>query len=155
LLDYIEKKNINIRDYLGIDINPNFIEIASQKSKGTFKCLDIMETEEVLNCDFLFTSGVFNNKFEDNKAFIQQCFERFNQIAKKGFAVNFLSDKVEYKLDECYHSDPAWVLDLAYKYSNNVVLRNDYMPFEFTVFVNKFSEIDEKLTVYKEHIKYV
>jgi hypothetical protein len=69
--------------------------------------------------------------------------------------VNFLSNKVDYTSDGMYYSDPTWIMDLAYRYSNNIVLRNDYMPFEFTVFVNKFSTIDEKYTIYQEYRNYL
>ena len=69
--------------------------------------------------------------------------------------MNFLSDKVEYELENTYHANPAKVLDLAYNYSNKIILRNDYMPFEFTVFIDKKNEFDKNKVVYPEFLKYV
>lgn len=156
LLGYIEQNGLTNVAYTGIDINQNFLTIAKDRYKQAhFLKMDLLNEEMNASYDFIFSSGVFNHALEDNIAFIKKCFEKFNQLSNKGFAVNFLSDKVSLKYDYTYHSNPAQILDLAYKYSNNVVLRNDYMPFEFTVFVNKFSQIDDKYTVYNEFVKYI
>jgi hypothetical protein len=32
------------------------------------------------------------------------------------------------------------------------VLKNDYMPYEFSIFVNKFSEVDQERTIYREYL---
>ena len=74
------------------------------------------------------------------------------QSKNVGFAVNFLSDKVDYRLPHANHTDPAWVLALCYTFSNNIVLRNDYMPFEFTVFVDCDEPFDKKHAVYKRFL---
>jgi hypothetical protein len=34
-----------------------------------------------------------------------------------------------------------------------VTLRHDYMPFEFTIFVDKRSEMDTKLTVFLPYVE--
>jgi hypothetical protein len=44
------------------------------------------------------------------------------------------------------------VLALGYRFSNRVVLRNDYMPFEFTIFVDKRSAFDPARAVYPEFL---
>ena len=54
-----------------------------------------------------------------------------------GFAVNFLSSAADFVRKENYHTDADRVLRLALQYSRRVLLRHDYMPFEFTVFVDK------------------
>lgn len=142
------KKNANIL-YTGIDINENLIAIGKQKfSQAEFIAGDILKINFKKKFDFVLSSGVFNFKLKNNIQFIKNSFSKFNEISSKGFAVNFLSDKVDYKLEHTYHANPSEILDLAYKYSNNVILRNDYMPFEFTIFVQKDIEIDENKTVY-------
>jgi hypothetical protein len=88
---------------------------------------------------------------------METCFVRFDQLAKKGICCNFLSDKIgpEYFDSNLQYNAPEDILVLAYRFSKNVVLRNDYMPYEFTVAINKFSRIDTKMTVYEEYKKYV
>lgn len=143
--------------YIGVDINPDFIAMAKERNPGaTFFCGDIFELDPGdLACDYVLTSGVFNHKYADNYGFVLQCLEKFNSLTSKGFSSNFLSDKVAYELEYTFHSNPGRILEMAYAFSNNVVLRNDYMPFEFTVFVNKASGIDPQFTVYEEFKKYV
>ena len=157
LYDYILLKEFKNTKYTGIDINKKFIDIATEKhkDKATFILKNLLVDKFESRYDFVLSSGVFNHKLDDNMGFIEKCFEKFNHLSKKGFALNFLSDKVSVRYDYTFHADPAAILNLAYQYSNNVVLRNDYMPFEFTVFVNKFSEIDNKFTVYKEYIGFI
>jgi len=156
LLDYMLQKGITNFHYHGMDINNRFIHIAKAKYGDTarFSLKNMLEADEEDEADFILSSGVFNHKLDDNIGFIKATFEKFNSLCRKGFAVNFLSDKVSFRPEHTYHANPPEILALAYQYSNNVVLRNDYMPFEFTVFINKFSEIHPKLTVYQEFVKY-
>jgi len=53
-------------------------------------------------------------------------------------------------VDHLHYSDPCAILEMAYGYSNRVVLRNDYMPWEFTVFVDKRTDFDPDLGVYPD-----
>ena len=157
MLAYIRSKGIEDVDYTGVDINPNFIAVAQDnyKDTATFHLKNLLEEETPEQHDFVLSSGVFNHSLSDNMGFIKKSFEQFNKISRKGFAMNFLSSKVAFQYDYTYHANPAEILDLAYQYSNNVVLRNDYMPFEFTIFVNKSAETDAQYTVYKDFVKYV
>jgi SAM-dependent methyltransferase len=135
--------------YVGIDINPNLLQVASGRyPNAKFILGNVLQAD--LTADYVLSSGLFNHKLEDNQTFVAEVFERFNHMSFKGFAANFLSSKVEYEMDNTFHAEPAFVLDLAYRFSNNVVLRNDYMPYEFTVFINKASKIEPNLTVYEE-----
>ena len=87
--------------------------------------------------------------------FIEDAFGWFASHARRGFAADFLSNRVDYELAETFHADPPRVLDLAYRHSNRVTLRNDYMPFEFTVFVDLRREFDPTSVVYPEFLPLV
>lgn len=151
--EFLKKKFRNIQ-YTGIDINPNFIEICQkQYPQARFSKLNIFNDKLQEKYDYILASGVFNDKIDDNYSFVKDAFRKFNDYSIKGFAANFLSNKVQYRHNHAYYSDPALILDLCYQYSNNVILKNDYMPFEFTVFVNKKSKFDKKLAVYSEYLK--
>ena len=156
LYDYIVKKGFRNVAYTGLDINDNLIRIARSKhsKSAKFMVADLLSSKKIPRHDFILSSGVFNYRLKNNMNFIRKCFRKFNELSRKGFAANFLSDKVSYTKGYTYHSNPAEILELAYSYSNNVVIRNDYMPFEFTVFVNKFSRITD-FAVYEEYAKYV
>ena len=151
LLDHLKARGAPESRYLGIDINPRLIAQARRlHPRARFEVVDVLREGADLSADYVFSSGVFNHRLKDNDGFVRACFARFDEIARRGFAVNFLSSHVDYRLKHTFHSDPARILDLAYRYSNNVVLRNDYMPYEFTVFVNKASAVDPKRAVYEE-----
>ena len=156
LCAYMKERGFKNFRFTGIDINPELIAIAKERyPEADFQCLNLLTEPDIAEVDYILASGTFNFKIADCFAFVKDAFTRFDKIAKKGFAANFLSNKVDYELGDVYHADPAQILDLAYLFSKNVVLRNDYMPFEFSVFVNKSAKIDPKLTVYEDYVKFV
>lgn len=137
--------------YSGCDINGDLIA-AGNKLYPNINLMHIdFLADENKSFDYIVSSGVHNLKLEDNWSFIEDTFEKFSRCSKKGFAINFISNKVdpEYIKDHLYYCDPSKILELAYKYSKRVILRNDYMPFEFTIFINLNDEFDKDLVVYE------
>jgi SAM-dependent methyltransferase len=157
LCGYMMKKRIAYSHYIGTDINANLIHEAKMRKypNSTFLVQGSAMAQSKRKVDYVLSSGVFNFKLKDNSRFIRKSFAQLDRLSKKGFAMNFISDKVDFKTTHNHYSNPGQILELAYQYSNNLVLRNDYMPFEFTLFVNKSSKINEKLNVYKEYENYV
>lgn len=142
--------------YEGIDLNPALIEVGrSRYPDARLHAGDPFRDGLDGTWDVIVASGVFNLKLTDNWGFIRQGFELFAAHCRKGFAVNFLSNRVDYELDDTYHADPARVLDLAYHFSNRITLRNDYMPFEFTIFVDVRRTFDKTYVVYPEYLPLV
>lgn len=152
LYAWFREKKIDV-DYEGIDINPKLIAEGKRKYPvAKLSVRDALAEDLTRTYDYVLSSGVHNIRFADNDAFTRETFELFDRTATRGFAVNFLSDKVEYRLEHAHHSSPEEILALAYRFSNRVVLRNDYMPFEFTVFVDKRNRFDKDLAVYPEYL---
>lgn len=149
------KKDEKIRDfsYLGVDINSDLIEEGKKHyPEAEFWVGDMVSEAFERKFDFAFSSGVFNHKlnFQDEYHFIEECLDKLNQISTKGYAVNFLSDKVDFQLEHTFHSNPGKILEMAFRHSKNIVLRNDYMPFEFTIFVRKDIKIDTDKVVFEK-----
>lgn len=149
------KQDENIRDirYLGIDINANLIEEGARHyPEAEFWVGDIVAEPFDRKFDFVFSSGVFNHKLDHQNEykFIEECLDKLNQISTKGYAVNFLSDKVDYQLGHTFHSNPGKILEMVFRHSKNIVFRNDYMPFEFTVFVRKDIPINMEKVVFEK-----
>ena len=152
---YAKAKGIHF-DYYGIDINENLIKEGKKRyPDAALQTMDILSGGLDRKFDYILSSGVHNFKRSDNWSYIEETFNIFDKHSILSFAVNFISNKVDFKKEDLYYSDPKDVLNLAYKYSNRVVLRNDYMPFEFTVFVNKQKDFDKNLAVYPEYISLV
>ena len=149
------KENYKNFSYVGVDINENLLMLAKKKfPDADFRCLDLMKDNLDVQPDFILSSGVHNIKLENNEAFNRESFERFSAISKKGFAVNFLSNKVDFPTEGSYHHSPEDILKLAYLYSRRVTLRNDYAPFEFTIFVDHRNSFDS-YTVFPEFKKFI
>ncbi|TDH38329.1 class I SAM-dependent methyltransferase [Pseudohoeflea suaedae] len=135
-------------DYHGIDLSEDLVAAG----RRVFPHLDLeagSPIEDGLDrvYDVIVSSGAHNYALTDNEAYIRRTFELFDASSRCGFAINFLSDRVNHRNAGNYYASPAWVLDLALSHSRRVEIRHDYMPFEFTVFVDKRSDFGD-LTVF-------
>jgi SAM-dependent methyltransferase len=146
-----ETADIKDFDYTGIDINEKLIEEGRKYyPEANYWIGDILNETPPLQFDFIFSSGVFNHKFNNGGEydFIEKCINRLYQLCNRGIAIDFLSDKVEYQLEHTFHSSPSKILQICYGLTNNVVLRNDFMPYEFTVYLRKDRQIDPEKIIY-------
>lgn len=139
--------------YLGVDVSASLLAEAQIRygservgfSCGDFLALDIPEV------DYVIASGIFNLKLKegDNLVFIEKVMQKAFSLCRVGFAFDFLSDKVDFSKENTFHSSPERILGLAYGFSRNVILLNNYMPFEFSVFVFKDDSFDQQRTIFK------
>ena len=145
--------------YLGVDIAPEFINEAkilhANVSDSSFILADFSDDDFKHEADFVVASGTFNYRFDhtDNYQFIEGCLKKGFSLCKEAVIFNFLSDKVDWKYDNAWYSNPSFILDMCYGLSRNVILRNDYMPFEYTVAVFKddsFEKSDTLFTRFKQ-----
>ena len=129
--------------YHGIDIVDVFIdkakELFPEEEACCFDCEDFLSADFPDKYDVIFGSGCFNLKLEetDNYEYIGRAFEKAYDLCEEGFAFDFLKDRVNFMREHCFYYNPEKLLCLAYSYSRNVVLRSDYMPFEFSICVYK------------------
>lgn len=148
LFGYARERGMSI-DYTGLDVNPDLIRVAQERyPEGRFLCQDPFEQPLKEKFDIVLSSGVHNYRLSNNRGFIEFSFELFDRYAILGFAANFLSNRVNFRSPQNHYSPPEYVLALALRYSSRVALRHDYMPFEFTVFIDKRNDIDANLTVF-------
>ncbi len=149
---HLEQKDVSNFKYFGIDINDNLLLKGKELYPAAeFWSGNILEKKFPVKVDFTFSSGVFNHKLEatDEYENIEASIMEINNFTSKGFAINFLSDKVDYFTESNFNSNPGKILEICYKISNNVILCNDYMPFEFTIFVRKDIRIDTDKLIYR------
>ena len=147
--------------YTGIDITPCMITEAEKKFTGKgiqFIAGDFLDNAFNIKCDYTILSGTLNYKLNDinQYEYAESVMKKAYECSRDGFAFDFLSDKVDYMLDTTFHYAPEKILEIAYNFSRNVCLRNDYMPFEFSLFIYKDNSFDKNDTVfcrYKEKQK--
>lgn len=128
----------NIR-YTGIDITPSMIEIASKSyPKTRFKIQNILDLKKLTpSYDYVFASGIFNRRIAGHKYFVTKTIEKMFALCKRGVAFNVMSTKADFMEENEYYADPGKMLDFCLNLSRKVVLRHDYMPHDFTVYIYK------------------
>jgi SAM-dependent methyltransferase len=140
-------------NYFGVDVVDVLVQAGKElykKPEIEFYTGDFLDKSFTGEFDYAIASGMFNFKLKDgdNYEFIENVMQKALQLCKDGIAFDFLSDKVDYQKEITFHSSPERILAIAYKFSRNIILRNDYMPFEFSVFINKNDSFSNEDTVF-------
>ena len=151
----LSRENGDSYQYLGVDLVGELIDEGRHhypQDNIKFLNADFLEYHFDQSFDIVVASGVFNQKFDigKNDLFVDRVLKKAWTLCTEGFAFDFLSDKVDYRHDHTYHNNPERILGLAYSLSRNVVLRNDYMPFEFCLYVGKDDNYDPSDSVFKK-----
>lgn len=139
LATYLKKLGIPV-EYTGVDIVKELIDCAKEKhTDHSFYLSEELVTQQY---DYIFISGVFNNKLLNNRDFYKKQLIKLLPYAKKGIAFNMLSHYVDYYDDNLFYEKPESVFGFIKKeISPFVVLRNDYeikkgvLPYEFTTYI--------------------
>ncbi len=141
LYGFLSRKKYHF-SYLGLELNQNLIKIAKKKyPKIKVKNFDI-ESDKILGkCDWAILSGVFNFKRKENYRFIEKNLKKIFQSCRKGVAVDFVNSYVEYKVKDSFYASPAKIFEIGKRITPRVILRNDYMPFEFCIYLYKNNKI--------------
>lgn len=155
--NYLLKQIVSNYSYLGIDIVPVLINEANkiweEDLKINFINDDFLSFDFSDNFDYVISSGMFNFKLNDidNYIFIENTLKKAFKIAKKAVSFDFLSNNVDYEYKHTFHSNPSKILEIAYSLTKRVRLRNDYMPFEFSITLFKDDTFDSSDTVFKNY----
>jgi SAM-dependent methyltransferase len=130
-----QKKNIQ---YFGIDINPKLIEIAKKVyPNANFQVRDFQEEIFKRKFDWVFFSGISTSQTCCSYRLISDVMKEMFRICKKGLAMNFVGGVLDYKTNNIFYSEPEKIYEITRSISNRVVIRHDYFPYEFTVYVYK------------------
>lgn len=152
----LRKKCLDDYAYVGIDVVPDLIAEARSRYVGkeiNFIVGDFLEVDLADKFDYVVASGIFNHRLRhaDPYDLIEAAIAKALSVSRDGLAFDFLSDKVDYRLEHTFHSSPEKVLSIAYKFSRNIVLRNDYMPFEFSLFIFKDDSFAREDTLFSRY----
>lgn len=134
--------------YTGIDIVPGLLEVARRRHPG-LELLELDITDEstpVDEYDFVISSGALNATLPSgsNEAHIGIALRRMFQRSRYATCVDFLSSYVDFQKPGAYHTDPGWALAVAKRLTRRVLLRHDYMPFEFSIFLFRDEAVSER-----------
>lgn len=142
LATYLKNHNINVQ-YTGVDIVEDFFTIA--KSKHPEHRFGFLENFSGEKFDYIFISGVFNNKIDDNKGYYENYIKDLFKFCRCGMAFNMMSSYVDYYDDDLFYERPETIFEyIKRNVTPYVTLRHDYevkpgiVPFEFIIYAYKY-----------------
>lgn len=156
---FFKLNDIHLNSYLGFDVVPEFIKVAQEKwptKQNQFILGNYLEQKN-LQADYIVASGIFGHRLfatdKEQYAYMEQVFSKAISEAKTAIAFDFMSDKTDFKSGESdFHTSPSIALDIAYKFSRNIILDNSAMPFEFALTIFKDQNFAKEKTVFDKFL---
>lgn len=142
--------------YFGIDICDELIFKGKELFSAphtTMVCADFLSYNFESSFHWAIASGIFNHILAkgDNYKFIYSVMEKCYNVVTDGFSFDFIGDRVDYRDEHIFYASPEKILEFAYSFSRRVILRSDYMPFEFSIFVFKNDTFDKHDTIFSDY----
>jgi SAM-dependent methyltransferase len=135
---YCRNKKLDV-DYLGIDINPDLISAARKRFPGVKFDVKDIQKDPLPAVDWVVSTSSFNLRLagEDNYKFITDVLCRSYALARKGVAIDFMTDYVDFRGNdkEVFYYSPEKVFSIAKSISKRACLRHDYPLFDFCVYL--------------------
>ena len=126
-------------DYTGIDIVPELVESAKEKFPHLRIETRDIELSPIPNAsfDYVVCSQVFNYNFKDesNLNMAIKMMQIMFKIARKGVAIDFISNYVDFKEDHLFYFSPEVLFSEAKKVTKSVTLRHDMQLYEFCIYL--------------------
>lgn len=125
--------------YTGIDISPLMIEVALSNYPGAkFETKSVFDLQQVKPIyDYVFASCIFNRRIPRHKEFVSDTIKKMFALSKSGLAFNMMSKKADFMEKKEYYADPGEMLNFCLGLSRKAIIRHDYMPHDFTVYIYK------------------
>jgi len=138
--DFLRERGI-AAEYSGSDLSEAMVEAARARHPGVpFERRDVLEGPAAPSWDVVVCSGLFHVKLYHAeaawRAFVEAMIRRMLTLCRVGIAFNLMSDRVDFRADNLYYSNPCDMLDFCLRTTGRfVVLRHDYPLHEYTVYV--------------------
>ena len=128
--------------YTGIDINENLIDMAKKlnNQRGQFYCGTLSELNSIIpSNDLVIESGIFNAALdgEDQIKYIENSLREMYEKCNYAIAADFMTDRVDWQSEGAFHLAPEKALSIAMSIGRKVVLRNDYLKYEYCIYIIK------------------
>lgn len=135
--------------YHGVDINNDFIKLAQEKyPKAKFESRDIQKNKFNKKFDWVIGTGLTNKS--STYPYLKNLVNEMFKICKKGVAIDFISNYVDYKEKGIFYTSPEIMFKFTKTLTRRVLLRNDYFPFEFCLYLYKNDKKNSK-NVFSEY----
>lgn len=129
-------------NFTGIDINLNMVEAARKRlPNDTFLCTDILCDDYSELHDHVFCISAVQHKpvYENPHIYLKKMVTKMFDLARKSLVFDVFSDRGDYYEEDNLYISPNELLDLCYRLTNKLVLRNDFKPFQIMMILFKDS----------------
>lgn len=138
LLPYLYGKTSKFT-YLGVDIAPEFIDVARKRYEGhRFEVGDPFSDQLSVRFDIVIASGVMNSSatgwLEERKRMIRQLFKLTNEAASFNMAGGLMESS---EVKNIAYANSADIFDFCSTLTSKLILRNHYHSKDFTIVMFK------------------
>jgi len=133
---FLKRRGIDVR-YTGVDINPNFIELARKKyPECSFDVMDASEDRLEGFFDYIVICGVFNLNVPGVEDDMKEALVTLFKHCNKGIALNVLSSHTPIKDPELHYTSPEDMVRFTLEHiSPYFALRHDRIQDDFTLYI--------------------
>jgi predicted TPR repeat methyltransferase len=133
--DYLERRYDDIR-YTGIDLSSAMIELAGRRrSDLDLRVANLLDIQDGLSYDVVNANGIFYLLGDEAPDLVPRLVERMWSLARVAMAFNSLSAWAPSRDPNEYQAHPLETAEMCRQFSPRIVLRHDYMPHDFTIYV--------------------
>ncbi len=140
------KKTIDYKGhYTGVDITPPFIDVCKKNQPGhDFRVGDILENTFTGKWDYVVLSGTVNISIGTTHFdFVKRMVTKMFECSNKAISIDFVSIHGDNRNEYIYRADPSEIYNFCKTLTKRVCIRNDYMPYEFAVYLFKDDNISD------------
>lgn len=125
-------------DYTGIDLTPAMVEKARERLPARRFIVATPESmPDVELFDYVVASGIFYLQTIEPEQYFRSTITQMFALARRGIAFNSLSTWAAQVDAGEFYADPLRTVEFCRTLSPWVVLRHDYLPHDFTVYIYK------------------
>jgi SAM-dependent methyltransferase len=137
--DFLEARGNHV-SYTGIDITEEAIQIARDRRPDLdLRVANVLDLPAMPTFEIVVANGIFYLIDQDAEQLMQQVVSRMVALSTEVVAFTSLSTWADSQQSGEWHADPARTLDFCRSLSPRVVLRHDYHPADFAVYLYRMA----------------
>jgi SAM-dependent methyltransferase len=139
LWTWLQRRGLGCR-YSGIDLSARMLaraQVAAPQAQLRQGSVLDLEADPRESHDWVIASGLFYRRAHAPELYFQRAVGALWRVARRGVALNTLSSWGGAAAPDEWRADPARALELVRGLGARVVLRHDYHPGDFTLYLRK------------------
>lgn len=145
LCDFLRKGGW-VGKYTGIDVSSDMVSAAAKRlPNDEFFFLDILVDDLPNSYDYVFCGATIEHRpqFVEPQSYMKEMIRKMFSLSNKGLAFDIFSNRVDFEDEQKLYVDPFSLLTFCYQLTGRLILRNDYRPYEFVVYLYANEDTDD------------